>query len=446
VTEVTLLSFSLQMLLELALLLCTIAVGLVICLRTAAAGRDRRAASRLTPAYISRAIQHLHPRCTVESVSISRIARCGDGKASTSDRVELLVRWTDKESQAAAGVPERMILKCSLLPSVLRLGASPRIIAATGHVCRQLARVGLDRCVWRLMNLYHYYFPHAPDAMYYNETLFYRMIRPELSPEVAAPAVYGTLLDESRADYGILMQDVKLAGASFPTAVDELSLLQMTQLLRSYAALHASFWESSRFERDLRWVPTVHANGMAPMFDAIGFGLIRDHVAAHQFERDALAPLGRTVEQLWAGLKNANVLLGTPPVTLCHGDSHIANTYILPDGTVGLFDWQLMIRASWARDVSYILGTALPPALRKRHERALLGEYLKQLSQRLQANQEQPQEEEAWQLYCRAMAWGLVIGWLICPPVNYGQKIWMANVNRLVAACVDLRTFDLLHC
>jgi hypothetical protein len=105
-----------------------------------------------------------------------------------------------------------------------------------------------------------------------------------------------------------------------------------------------------------------------------------------------------------------------------------------------------MIRASWARDVSYILGTALPPALRKRHERALLGEYLKQLSQRLQANQEQPQEEEAWQLYCRAMAWGLVIGWLICPPVNYGQKIWMANVNRLVAACVDLRTFDLLNC
>eukprot|EP00966_Prymnesium_polylepis_P281248 6498280-Prymnesium_polylepis.1 len=39
------------------------------------------------------------------------------------------------------------------------------------------------------------------------------------------------------------------------------------------------------------------------------------------------------------------------------------------------------------------------------------------------------------------MAWGLVIGWLICPPNNYGEQIWSANVRRLVAACVDLGTF-----
>ena len=432
--------------LELGLLLGVSIVGLIICLRTAAAGRERRAASRLTPAYISRAIQHLHPRCAVNSVSIPSIARCGDGKASTTDRIELLVRWTDKDSQAAAGVPERMILKCSLLPSLLRMGASPRVIEATGRMTSWLAVAGLDRSVFKLMNLYHYYFPHAPDAMYSNETLFYRTIRPELPAELVAPAVYGTIYDERCSDYGILMQDLKLAGARFPTAADELSLLQMRQLLESYAALHARFWESGRFETDLSWVPTVHAGGMAPVFNAIGFGLIRDHVESNPFEQEALAPLGRTVERLWAGLKNAELLLGSAPVTLCHGDSHIANTYILPDGTVGLFDWQLTLRASWARDISYILGTALPPALRKQHERALLVEYLKQLHKRLPAHQRPPEEEQAWQLYCQAMAWGLVIGWLICPPVNYGQKIWLANVNRLVAACVDLKTFDLLRC
>ena len=42
------------------------------------------------------------------------------------------------------------------------------------------------------------------------------------------------------------------------------------------------------------------------------------------------------------------------------------------------------------------------------------------------------------------MAWGLVIGWLICPPNNYGEQVWSANVSRLVAACVELGTFSLL--
>ena len=53
-----------------------------------------------------------------------------------------------------------------------------------------------------------------------------------------------------------------------------------------------------------------------------------------------------------------------------------------------------------------------------------------------------PEIDEAWRLYSQCMAWGLVIGWLICPPVNYGEAVWSANVQRLVAACVDLGTFD----
>jgi hypothetical protein len=40
--------------------------------------------------------------------------------------------------------------------------------------------------------------------------------------------------------------------------------------------------------------------------------------------------------------------------------------------------------------------------------------------------------------------WGLVIGWLITPPVNYGEEITRANLTRLVTAAQDLETLQAL--
>jgi hypothetical protein len=109
---------------------------------------------------------------------------------------------------------------------------------------------------------------------------------------------------------------------------------------------------------------------------------------------------------------------------------------------------QLLLRASWARDVSYIIGTALSPVQRKGHEEALLSFYLHSLTGHLRSRGHEtasvPSMEVARTLYSQGMAWGLVIGWLICPPANYGVAIWSANVGRLVSACVDLGTFGLL--
>eukprot|EP01062_Namystynia_karyoxenos_P009033 TRINITY_DN13192_c0_g1_i3.p4 TRINITY_DN13192_c0_g1~~TRINITY_DN13192_c0_g1_i3.p4 ORF type:complete len:190 (+),score=66.86 TRINITY_DN13192_c0_g1_i3:847-1416(+) len=178
------------------------------------------------------------------------------------------------------------------------------------------------------------------------------------------------------------------------------------------------------------------------VFDTLGFGLMRDHLRSNAFERELLSPLGVGPEQLWAGVQEAERVLGRPPVTLCHGDTHVQNTYVLPDGAVGLLDWQLTLRASWARDVSYILATALAPAQRRAHERELLREYLDLITAK--GIRSAPSLESAWELHRRAVAWGLVIGWLLCPPSNYGVRILSANLTRLVAACTDLGTFDCL--
>jgi len=56
-----------------------------------------------------------------------------------------------------------------------------------------------------------------------------------------------------------------------------------------------------------------------------------------------------------------------------------------------------------------------------------------------------PSFEEAWQDHRLASIWGLVIGWLITPPVNYGIEITSANIQRLAQAVIDLDAFSALE-
>ena len=45
-----------------------------------------------------------------------------------------------------------------------------------------------------------------------------------------------------------------------------------------------------------------------------------------------------------------------------------------------MLDWQLMMRGSWAHDVTYLMVTALDPEVRRAHQLDLLGEYLDRLA------------------------------------------------------------------
>ncbi|MDH3212867.1 MAG: ecdysteroid 22-kinase family protein [Myxococcales bacterium] len=151
--------------------------------------------------------------------------------------------------------------------------------------------------------------------------------------------------------------------------------------------------------------------------------------------------MGRSVDQLWRDLWASQRVLAKGPCTLLHGDTHVGNTYLLPDGSGGFLDFQLLVRGHWANDVTYLLLTALDPETRRKHERELIGFYLDAL--RRHGLAEPPAADEAWRCHRLAVLWGLVIGWLITPPVNYGPAITEANLSRLVTACEDLEAFEL---
>ncbi|MBW2507400.1 MAG: phosphotransferase [Deltaproteobacteria bacterium] len=393
----------------------------------------------LTPAILTEVLADQHPEILVRDFEIIEHSHRGDGSASTADRVVLGLSFAEGRD---AGVPERLLLKTVLLHKGRRLG--PSAIAATGALLGVFDRLPfggqLRRGLFSGIRAYQKRYPQAPDAMYLNEVRFYRELRPELSIE--APRSFASVYDEENRTFGVLMEDLSLRDAEFPNATMTLRLGQIRSLLSTLATLHAHYWESPRLRSDLAWVATPRSGGMYPVFRTLGLDLIRNQVETNPFKGDLIAPLGRSVDELWAALWRAQELLDSGPCTILHGDPHVANTYLLPDESAGLLDWQLMVRGRWAHDVTYILVTALSTEDRRKDERELLSFYLESLRENGVGNP--PTLDDAWEIYRRAVAWGLVIGWLITPPENYGETITAANIRRLVDAALDLDTFRLL--
>jgi hypothetical protein len=346
----------------------------------------------LTAEVLTEVLAIKYPGVHVDAVEIVSTKRCGEGIASTADRMVLDVSYADG---SAGDLPERLVLKTMLV------------------------------------------LPHAPSEMFETEVRFYNDLRPSLSVET--PRCFAASFDPGTGQFGLLLEDLEERGARFPHATEDVSPDQARALLDQLASLHAQFWQSPRFATDLAWVATPTAGGMSGIFKRHGLALISNQVRRHPFKQELIAPLGLSLEELWAALATAERLLEAAPVTLLHGDSHIANTYLLPDGSGGLLDWQLQLRGCWAHDVVYLLSTALNPRVRRAEGHALLGGYLDALA--AYGVRDAPDLAEAWEWCRRAVLWGLVIGWLITPPENYGREITAANTKRMVAAVED---FDAL--
>ena len=390
---------------------------------------------------------------TINKIDVTLLESCGDGKASTTDRTHLRIEFNINNTKDEKET-HYLVFKAVLLPWYMRLGSSIPLIKLTALVGERIPF--MNDLIHFCINFYNYYLPQAPDAMYINETLIYSKILQYINnEEIEHPKCYGTLFNPNKCQYFILMEDLSTYNVQFPTALNTLKIPHVKQLLKSLALLHSKFWHSKRFKNgnDLSWVVNSEKGGMYEVFRSIGKGLIKDHVRRNKFEQEILKPLGLTIDEMWECLISCEKMFCSAKngQTLCHGDTHIQNTYVI-DRTagvkVGLLDWQLSLQSHWCRDVAYILGTALTPIQRHLYEKELLKDYLNYLTLN-GINWKGDNDIEDFQFqfkyrYSVSMCWGLVIGWLICPANNYGEAILSANLKRLVAACIDLKTFDII--
>lgn len=252
------------------------------------------------------------------------------------------------------------------------------------------------------------------------------------------PAVHAALIDEADYDFVMIMEDLTARGADPRDATRPMTAEEVSTGVRGLGRMHGKYW-GDRVLRDpaLEWLePFLPWDGMefAPLPSAL-----------ERLGDDAPAAvtsltIDRLIESIW---KPYISTLTTSPQTLLHGDPHIGNTYVLPDGEVGFLDWQVARRGNWSLDLGYFLQGALTVADRRRSERALLEEYRESL--RLPRD-EMPTIDEIWLRYRASVAHGLTL-WLCTASAG---ELWqrpdiaLALAQRYSIAYADLNTASAL--
>lgn len=258
-----------------------------------------------------------------------------------------------------------------------------------------------------------------------DETKFYRDLRPDL--DVETMTTYFAQHLDGPSQFHILGEDITLRGAQVPDAVTGLAVEQVDALLTTLSRVHAPFWASPRLAEggDMSWLQHPLTGGFADFLRANGFTTIRTFLDI-PYKKALLDAAGTDTEGMEATFWRLQEQLAREPVTLLHGDPHPRNTYALPDGSMGVLDWQLVRRGSWSHDVGYALIAALPPEIRRNHERELLDKYRGRL---LDAGiTSVPDREAMWTAYRQSPAWGFCMG-AMTPDQMYSSsaRCWAAS-------------------
>jgi Phosphotransferase enzyme family len=211
---------------------------------------------------------------------------------------------------------------------------------------------------------------HARNGNLFNEA---ELFASGVPLPVDHPLPYRVIIDRPRLDYVVVMEDLALRGADPRDATRPLSADQVANGLRALARLHARYHGfSADTDPALAWVQT-----WAPT-EGFQAGL-RSRVSTGIERSGDLLPAevrrwsGDEIVGHWARFVST---LTDGGMTLLHGDAHIGNTYVLPDGDVGFLDWQVVRRGNWSQDVGYFIMGALDEDTRRANEWALLDQYL----------------------------------------------------------------------
>lgn len=273
---------------------------------------------------------------------------------------------------------------------------------------------------------------HLRNGNLFNEA---RLFAADVPLDVDHPIVYKSIVDTIRMDFLLVMEDIERRGADPRDSTRPMTVGQVENGLRGLARLHGRYWDYSRETHDeLEWVQTwAPTEGWrVGLKKYIPIGLER---AAGKLPAAVLKYGSDEIVELWARYVTS---LTRGPMTLLHGDAHIGNTYVLPDGDVGFLDWQVARRGEWSQDVGYFLVGSLVEGDRRRSEESLLEIYRTALEV---PDAQRPSKEQAWLRYRTTPAYGLAI-WLSTLGTDGWQRpeVSLALAQRYAIAFVELES------
>jgi aminoglycoside phosphotransferase (APT) family kinase protein len=247
------------------------------------------------------------------------------------------------------------------------------------------------------------------------------------------PDVYFTIIDESHLNFILVMEDIVQRGCDPRDSLRPMTVDQVEKGVRSLAKLHSAYWGGRLSAEDaLSWVePFVAWRGV--MARGIDIGIRR---AGETIPPQVQRLTGSAIEDdLWAPYIET---LAGGAQTLLHGDPHIGNTYVLPDGGVGFLDWQVVRRGNPSIDLGYFLQGALTVENRRSSEAELVAAYYDSLSL---PPEELPDKDDLWRRYRASTIHGLTM-WLVTAASNTWQRpeVSLALAQRYATAFVDLES------
>ena len=274
-----------------------------------------------------------------------------------------------------------------------------------------------------------------------NEVGFYSAIRPHHD----LPAPRSFVAEAGRGGrFTLVLEDLAAdAGAQFPTVADGCSADHAAAMMTTLAQVHAPLWGSPRLDDDLRWVFRPADNDRVRRIQRL---LLR--AAIGRARKTLPDDLGGDTGHLIARSRTADRALdayrATGPTTLLHGDTHLGNTYALPDGRAGLYDWQVLQQGHGLRDVAYFIVLSTSVELRREHERAWIDRYLDALRS---LGVDGPTPDDAWfhyRLYVldalRGAVFTAAMGDRLQPEAQ-----WRSGLERAATAAADLDTLSALN-
>ncbi|SCW53313.1 Ecdysteroid kinase [Sphingobium faniae] len=211
-------------------------------------------------------------------------------------------------------------------------------------------------------------------TLFVMEVSFYR----DMPDRLGIPLPECLLAIENGKDGVLILEDLSARDVVFCDARTPWSAGQAARMLRVFARMHAKTWGWK--PGALPWIElgsrpareSLPALMSGDRFDELlARPQIRSFIPAGYGDRERLL---RGLRNLWAQDDRSEWL------ALGHGDAHVGQTYIEPDGSCAMLDWQTAAIMPWSKDVAYFLGGALTVPDRREHERELLEYYLQQLT------------------------------------------------------------------
>lgn len=275
-------------------------------------------------------------------------------------------------------------------------------------------------------------------GVYRTETIFYAEVAPTVA--IRVPACHHAAMSTDSGDFVLLLED--LAPAVQGDQLVGCSADQARDAAVNLAGLHGPRWCDPTL-LDLDGVTLTDAEGATLLAELYGpaTDIFLDGLG------DLLAPEDHDTLRACVAVTERWTLARSERFGLVHGDYRLDNLLFPPDGGPGsvAVDWQTLSLGLPARDLAYLLGTGLPVADRRAHERDLVAAYHSALVGHGVASYS---AEQAWDDYRFAMLQGPLVSVFGCAygtRTDRGDRMFAAMVTRSCAAIRDLDSLEMAN-